>query len=149
MKALIQRVSRASVTIGGTLHSRIGPGLVILLGIKTGDTERDAVYVAEKCCSLRIFEDDQEKMNLSVRDVGGSLLVVSQFTLYGDTRKGNRPSFIDAAPPEAAEPLYERFVAHARMLLGEERVSTGVFRAMMDVELVNSGPVTVTVESKM
>ncbi|MGE5313797.1 MAG: D-aminoacyl-tRNA deacylase [Acidobacteriota bacterium] len=148
MKALVQRVTRASVTIGGAEHSRIGAGLVILLGIRTGDTERDAAYVAEKCCSLRIFEDAQEKMNLSVRDVDGSLLVISQFTLYADTRRGNRPSFVEAAPPETAEPLYEAFVAHARRLLGDEKVKTGVFRAMMDVELVNSGPVTVTVESK-
>jgi D-aminoacyl-tRNA deacylase len=148
MKALIQRVSRASVTIDGSRCSDIGHGLVILLGIKTGDTERDAVYVAEKCCSLRIFEDDEEKMNLSVRDVTGSVLVISQFTLYGDTRKGNRPSFIDAAPPQVAEPLYEYFVSHMRTLLGDDRVRTGVFRAMMDVELVNTGPVTVTIESK-
>lgn len=148
MKALIQRVTRASVTIGGTLHSEIGPGLVIFLGVRTGDAESDARYVAEKCCSLRIFEDDQEKMNLSVRDVNGSLLVISQFTLYGDTRKGNRPSFIEAAPPAAAEPLYDHFVAHARSILGAERVKTGIFRAMMEVEIVNSGPVTVSVESK-
>jgi D-aminoacyl-tRNA deacylase len=148
MKALIQRVTRASVTIGDTLHSEIGPGLVILLGINAGDTERDAVFVAEKCCALRIFEDDQEKMNLSVRDVGGAVLVISQFTLYADTRKGNRPSFTEAAIPSVAEPLYEHFVEHARTLLGAERVKTGVFRAMMDVELNNSGPVTVSVESK-
>jgi D-aminoacyl-tRNA deacylase len=148
MKAIVQRVSRASVTIDGTVRGAIGQGLVILLGIRNGDAESDAAYLAEKCCALRIFEDEQEKMNLSVRDVNGSLLVISQFTLYGDTRKGNRPSFVDAAPPVVAEPLYDAFVSHARSLLGDERVKTGVFRAMMDVELVNSGPVTVTVESK-
>jgi D-aminoacyl-tRNA deacylase len=148
MKAIVQRVTRAQVSIGGSLQSRIGPGLVVLLGIKTGDTDKDAVYLAEKCASLRIFEDEHEKMNLALRDVGGSMLVISQFTLYGDTRKGNRPSFVEAAIPSEAEPLYEKFTAHARVLLGEEKVQTGVFRAMMDVELVNSGPVTITVESK-
>jgi D-tyrosyl-tRNA(Tyr) deacylase len=148
MKAIIQRVSRAQVTIGGTVHGAIGPGLMILLGIKTGDTEKDAAYLAEKCASLRIFEDENEKMNLAVRDCGGSMLVISQFTLYGDTRKGNRPSFIEAAPPAEAEPLYEYFLRCCRTLLGAEKVRSGVFRAMMDVELVNSGPVTVTVESK-
>jgi D-tyrosyl-tRNA(Tyr) deacylase len=148
MKAIIQRVSSASVTISGTEHSRIGKGLLILLGIKTGDTEADARYVAEKCAALRIFEDAEEKMNLSVNDVGGAVLVVSQFTIYGDTRKGNRPSFVDAAPPKTAEPLYDLFVSHMRTLVGNERVGTGVFRAMMDVALVNDGPVTVIVESK-
>lgn len=148
MKALVQRVTRAQVTIGGSIHGAIGQGLVILLGIRTGDTEQDAVYLAEKCASLRIFEDENGKMNLSVRDVEGSVLVISQFTLYGDTRKGNRPSFIEAAVPSEAEPLYEKFSDTCRTLLGTEHVKTGVFRAMMDVELVNSGPVTVTVESK-
>ncbi len=145
---MIQRVSSASVTIGGTMHCQIGRGLVILLGIKSGDSDADGKYVAEKCASLRIFEDDQEKMNLSVRDVNGSVLIVSQFTLYGDTRKGNRPSFVEAAPPDIAEPLYEKFVGDLRELIGSERVSTGVFRAMMDVALVNDGPVTVIIESK-
>jgi len=148
VKAVLQRVTRAQVTIDGTLHSRIGPGLMILLGIKTGDTEQDAVSLAEKCASLRIFDDENGKMNLSVRDVGGSMLIISQFTLYGDARKGNRPSFADAAVPSEAEPLYEKFAAHARTLLGGDRIATGVFRAAMDVELVNNGPVTITVESK-
>lgn len=148
MRALIQRVSSAGVTIDGTEVSRIGPGLLVLLGIKSGDTDQDAVYVAEKCAALRIFEDDQEKMNLSVQDVKGEVLAVSQFTLYGDTRKGNRPSFVEAAPPAVAEPLYEQFVAALRRVLGPERVKTGVFRAMMKVDLVNDGPVTVIVESK-
>jgi len=148
MKALIQRVSKASVAINGTTYSSIGNGLLILVGIKTSDTEEDARSLAAKCCSLRIFEDDQQKMNLSVREVGGSALAVSQFTLYGDTRKGNRPSFIEAAPPKAAEPLYDIFVEELRARLGSEKVATGVFKAMMDVELTNSGPVTVMVESK-
>lgn len=148
MRALIQRVSRASVAIDGKMHSSIEKGLLIFLGIKAGDTTENARFVAEKCCALRIFEDNQRKMNLSVRDVGGSVLAVSQFTLYGDTRKGNRPSFIDAAPPEEAEPLYNVFVDHLRQELGNDRVATGLFRAMMDVELINDGPVTVMVESK-
>lgn len=148
MKAVIQRVSSARVTIGGILHSQIGNGLVILLGIKTGDSETDGKFLAEKCASLRIFEDTEEKMNLSVKDVNGSVLIVSQFTLYGDTRKGNRPSFVEAAPPNIAEPLYEKFVGYLRELIGSEKVATGVFRAMMDVALVNDGPVTVIVESK-
>ncbi len=148
MRAVIQRVSSASVTIDGKVSGAIGNGLLILLGIKTGDTDSDAHYLAEKCAALRIFEDAEEKMNRSVKDISGSVLVVSQFTLYGDTRKGNRPSFIDAAPPAIAEPLYENFVSHIRSLLGTEKVATGVFRAMMDVTLVNSGPVTVIVESK-
>jgi D-tyrosyl-tRNA(Tyr) deacylase len=148
MKTLIQRVSKASVTIDGRMYSSIEKGLLILLGIKIHDTAEDARYLAEKSCSLRIFEDGQQKMNLSVRDVGGSVLAVSQFTLYGDTRKGNRPSFIDAAPPEEAEPLYNIFVDQLRQQLGNDRVSTGLFRTMMDVELINNGPVTVMLESK-
>jgi D-aminoacyl-tRNA deacylase len=148
MKALIQRVSTASVTIDGRMYSSIEKGLLILLGIKIHDTAEDAQYIAEKSCSLRIFEDSQQKMNLSVRDVGGSVLAVSQFTLYGDTRKGNRPSFIEAAPPEEAEPLYNIFVDQLRQQLGANRVAAGLFRAMMEVELINNGPVTVMLESK-
>lgn len=148
MRALIQRVSSASVTIDGKVHCQIGNGLVILLGIKTGDSEAEGKYLAEKCASLRIFEDTQQKMNLSVKDVNGSMLIVSQFTLYGDTRKGNRPSFVEAAPPDIAEPLYEKFVGTIRELIGSEKVATGIFRTMMDVALVNAGPVTVIVESK-
>ncbi len=148
MRAVVQRVSSASVTIDGKMYSSIQRGLLILLGVKTDDTESEAKYLAEKCASLRIFEDENEKMNLSVKDVNGEILAVSQFTLYGDARKGNRPSFVEAAPPQIAEPLYEKFVEYLRALLGNEKVSTGVFRAMMDVALVNDGPVTIIIESK-
>ncbi|MCX6142726.1 MAG: D-aminoacyl-tRNA deacylase [Ignavibacteriales bacterium] len=148
MKALIQRVRRCSVTIGGVEHSSIGQGMLILLGVKQDDKEEDSSYLAERCAALRIFEDPQGKMNLSVRDVAGAAMIVSQFTLYGDTTRGNRPSYSTAAPPDSAERLYESFVSHLRSLLGNEKVATGVFRAMMDVELINDGPVTVMVESK-
>ncbi len=148
MRVVVQRVRRASVSIDGKLHSSIEKGLVIFLGIKSGDEEANARYLAEKCAALRIFEDEQQKMNLSVIDTGGSVLVVSQFTLYGDAQRGNRPSFVEAAPPSIAEPLYESFVKHVRRVLGAERIATGVFRAMMDVELVNDGPVTIILESK-
>ena len=148
MRALIQRVRRCSVSIEGKVHSSIGPGMLILLGVKQGDQATDAEYLADRCAALRIFEDPQGKMNLSVQDVGGSVMVVSQFTLYGDTRKGNRPSYSEAAAPAEAEELYEHFARRMRLSLGDERIATGMFRAMMDVELVNDGPVTVMVESK-
>ena len=148
MKALIQRVRRSSVAIGGVEHSSIGHGMLILLGVKQEDKEEDSAYLAERCAALRIFEDSQGKMNLSVRDVEGAAMVVSQFTLYGDTTRGNRPSYSTAASPELAERLYVLFISHLRMLLGDEKVATGVFRAIMDVDLVNDGPVTVMVDSK-
>jgi D-tyrosyl-tRNA(Tyr) deacylase len=148
MRVLVQRVKKCEVRIDGKPHSAIGPGMLIFLGVRRGDTEEDAQYLADRCAALRIFEDQQEKMNLSVKDIGGSAMVVSQFTLYADTRRGNRPGFTEAASPEIAEDLYEKFVQHLRSSLGESRVSTGVFRAMMDVELVNDGPVTVMIESK-
>lgn len=148
MRALIQRVKRCSVSINGALHSSIGRGILILLGVGQTDGSDDAAYLAERCAHLRIFDDAEGKMNRSVREVQGSALVVSQFTLYGDTRKGNRPSYAEAAPPDVAEKLYNEFVSHLRRHVGAEKVETGVFRAMMEVELVNDGPVTVLLESK-
>jgi D-tyrosyl-tRNA(Tyr) deacylase len=149
MRALIQRVRRCSVSIDGSPHRAIRAGILILLGVSRSDTEADAAYLAGRCAAVRIFDDGQGKMNLSVKDVGGEAMVVSQFTLYGDTRKGNRPSYSDAAPPEVAEALYESFVRLLKAELGDSKVASGVFRAMMDVELVNDGPVTVLVESKL
>ena len=134
--------------MGGRVHSSIEKGLLVLLGVKQGDGEGEAEYLAEKCAALRIFDDAEGTMNRSVRDVGGEVLVVSQFTLYGDTRRGNRPSYSDAASPQMAEPLYEKYVSEMKRLVGVEKVQSGVFRAMMDVELVNDGPVTVLIESK-
>ena len=146
MRAVLQRVTRASVRVGGETVGEIGRGLVVLLGVGRDDSERDALYLAEKTASLRVFDDAEGRMNLSVAEVGGALLVVSQFTLHGDARKGRRPSWFDAAQPEAAEPLYERFVAESRRLVG--RVETGSFRQMMEVELINDGPVTILLDSK-
>ena len=143
MKALIQRVSRARVSVEGTETGAIGKGYAILLGVRLQDTEADAIFLAEKTASLRIFPDAQDKMNLALSDVGGAVLVVSQFTLYADTRKGNRPSFINAATPAEAERLYEVYVLQLRRILGTAKVATGVFRASMSVEIVNDGPVTI------
>ncbi|MDI6767541.1 MAG: D-aminoacyl-tRNA deacylase [Bacteroidota bacterium] len=148
MRAVIQRVKEASVFIDGSLHNKIGNGLLILLGVKNGDTEDAADYLAHRCADARIFEDDQGKMNLSVKEITGSALVISQFTLYADTRKGNRPSFTDAAPPEIAEELYDKFVYYLREEIGTQNVKTGIFRAMMDIQLINTGPVTIIIESK-
>lgn len=150
MKAVVQRVARGGVDIPSERYSReIGKGFVILLGIKTGDNENDVNFVADKCCNLRIMEDDNGKMNLSLKDVGGEVLIISQFTLYGETAKGNRPSFIEAARPEEAVPLYEKFVNRVKNNLGEEKVKTGIFGTMMNVEIINDGPVTVIVESRL
>lgn len=146
MRAVVQRVSRASVTVEGGITGSIGRGILLLLGVGKDDSEQDALYLAEKTLNLRIFEDENDKMNLSLTDIGGELLVVSQFTLYGDTRRGRRPSFIDAASPETANRLYEFFVEECRRVL--PRVETGKFQAMMDVELVNDGPVTILIDSK-
>jgi D-tyrosyl-tRNA(Tyr) deacylase len=146
MKAVLQRVSRASVTVEGQFVGQIGRGLLVLLGVEQGDTDVDAQQLADKAVQLRIFDDADGKMNLALADVGGAMLVVSQFTLLGDCRKGRRPSFIQAAPPEMAERLYEVFIA----AVGVQGipVATGKFRAMMQVELVNDGPVTLQLDSR-
>jgi D-aminoacyl-tRNA deacylase len=145
MRAIVQRVSRARVTVDGNVAGEIGPGLVILLGVGRTDTSNVSISMSEKIASLRIFEDDQRKMNRSLLDVKGSALVVSQFTLYGDARGQRRPSFVAAAPHEQAKNLYEEF-AEALRKLGVT-VATGVFGAMMSVELVNEGPVTILLDS--
>jgi len=145
MRAVVQRVSRAKVTVNDWTAGEIGLGLLVLLGVGNEDTETDASYLAEKIAGLRIFEDEDGKMNRSVLDVGGSVLAVSQFTLYGDVRRGKRPSFDDAAPPEMARRLYEFFVERVRAV--GLRCETGRFQEMMQVELVNEGPVTILLDS--
>jgi D-tyrosyl-tRNA(Tyr) deacylase len=145
MRAVVQRVSRAKVTVAGEIAGEIGLGLLVLLGVGREDLEANADYLAEKIVGLRIFEDDAGKMNRSVLDVGGAVLVVSQFTLYGDARKGKRPSFDDAAPPQRARELYEYFVEKIRA--AGLRCETGRFQEMMAVELVNEGPVTILLDS--
>ena len=145
MKALIQRVSEARVTVGDNTAGEIGPGFLVLLGVGHGDTEEEADYLARKTASLRVFEDANDKMNLSLKDTGGSVLVVSQFTLYADCRKGNRPSFTDAGEPTRAEQLYEYFCEQLRKE-GIENVQRGVFGAHMRIHLVNDGPVTIMLE---
>jgi D-tyrosyl-tRNA(Tyr) deacylase len=146
MRAVVQRVSRARVVVGDEVVGEVGRGLLVLLGVARADTPEQARWLAEKVVSLRIFEDAEGKMNRDVAEAGGGLLVVSQFTLYGDCRKGRRPSFVDAAPPETAVPLYEAFVTAVRAL--GLPTATGRFGAMMQVELVNDGPVTLIVDSK-
>lgn len=146
MRAVIQRVTESHVTVDDIEVGRIGHGLTVLLGVEEGDTDQDAVYLAEKICNLRIFEDADEKMNLSVQDVGGSLLVISQFTLLGDARKGRRPSFSSAARPEEANRLYEHFVAQCRGI--GLTVETGQFQQHMVVRIDNNGPVTLMLDSK-
>ncbi len=146
VRAVVQRVSRAEVRVDGAVTGSVGKGLVVLLGVAREDGEADARALADKVAALRIFEDAAGKMNLAVAEVGGGVLVVSQFTLFGDARKGNRPSFTDAAPPDRANALYERFCA----LLREKGlpVGTGVFRASMEVDLVNEGPVTILLDTR-
>ncbi|HYX27448.1 MAG TPA: D-aminoacyl-tRNA deacylase [Pyrinomonadaceae bacterium] len=146
MRAVVQRVTRASVKIDDEIIGEIGNGLVVLIGIARDDTKVEAAYLVDKIANLRIFDDEEGKMNLSVKDVNGALLIVSQFTLYGDVRRGLRPSWIDAAPPEIAEPLYEFFVRQARTAVDD--VATGKFQAMMQVELINDGPVTILLDSQ-
>jgi D-tyrosyl-tRNA(Tyr) deacylase len=146
VRVVIQRVSEASVTVDQQTVGAIGQGLMVLLGVAQGDTSQEAKALAEKTAGLRIFEDDAGKMNRSVEEIGGSLLVVSQFTLLGDCRKGRRPGFTDAAPPELADQLYEEYVAALRSR--GVNVATGVFRADMQVALVNDGPVTMLLDSR-
>lgn len=147
MRAVVQRVSRCRVLVEGKVVGQIGPGLLVLLGVGKGDSEAAADYLAEKILGLRIFEDSEGKMNLSVQDARGEMLVVSQFTLYGDVRRGRRPSFEAAARPEEAKRLYQYFVEKIRAT--GLRCETGVFQAMMDVELVNQGPVTIPLDSSV
>lgn len=144
MRVVLQRVSHSKVTVDDKVTGEIGPGLMLLVGIAPDDTDEKLQWMAEKCINLRVFEDEDGKMNLSLLDMGGEMLVVSQFTLYGDCRKGRRPSFVNAAQPELAESLYERFVEHLRA--HRVVVQTGIFGAMMDVEIHNDGPVTLILE---
>ena len=146
MRAVVQRVSRAKVSVNNWVSGEIGMGVLVLLGVGHADTEPDAIYLAEKIAGLRIFDDVDGKMNRSVVDVGGSVLAVSQFTLYGDVRRGKRPSFDDAAPPEQARRLYEFFIEQIQAL--GLRCETGRFQEMMQVELVNEGPVTILLDSR-
>lgn len=146
MRAVIQKVARAKVSVGGEIVGEIGQGILVFLGVSGEDSEADAHYLLEKTLNLRVFEDAGGRMNLSLLDVQGALLVVSQFTLYGDARRGRRPSFIRAAASETANRLYEFFVAEARKQI--ERVETGRFQAMMNVELINDGPVTILLDSE-
>ncbi len=149
MKALVQRVIEGGVYITSENYEReIGKGMVILLGIKTADNPEDVDFVADKCVRLRIFDDANGKMNLSLKDIDGEVLIISQFTLYAETRRGNRPSFTDAARPEEAIPLYEKFIQRITDEIGRDKVKTGIFGAMMKVKIINDGPVTITVESK-
>ncbi len=146
MRAVVQRVSEASVEVGGRVVGKVGEGLLVLVGVEEGDTGADAGYIAEKTAGLRIFNDPEGKMNLSVTDVGGGILLISQFTLHGDCRRGRRPSFIDAARPETAIPLYEDVAQ--RLRTAGLPVATGEFGAHMHVALVNDGPVTILLDSK-
>ncbi len=147
MKAVIQRVSRASVTVDGKVVGAIKQGLVVLLGVEVDDTDEDAKFLANKIVNLRIFPDDKHRMNRSLLDINGELLVISQFTLLGDCRKGRRPSFHLAAPPEKAVPLYEKFIEYCKSF--GVNVQTGVFQAMMTVEIINEGPVTFWLDSRI
>ena len=146
MRAVVQRVSRASVRVEGETVGEIGGGLLVLLGVARDDGRKDADYLLEKVVGLRVFDDTEGRMNLSLRETGGGLLVVSQFTLYGDVRRGRRPSWTEAAAPEVAEPLYKYFISESRRIL--PRVAHGSFGSMMKVELLNDGPVTILLDSR-
>ncbi|MEM7036904.1 MAG: D-aminoacyl-tRNA deacylase [Bacteroidota bacterium] len=147
MRAILQRVQHAKVEIDGKISGQTGPGLLVLLGITHDDTEADIAWLTKKMLQLRIFSDDAGKMNLSVKDIGGGLLIVSQFTLFANVKKGNRPSYVRSAPPDVAIPMYERFLAHVRSVFSGP-VETGEFGAMMEVSLLNDGPVTIILDSK-
>ncbi|MBQ4313210.1 MAG: D-tyrosyl-tRNA(Tyr) deacylase [Clostridia bacterium] len=147
MRAIVQRVSRASVTIDGRVHGSVGKGFMVLLGVHQEDTEAEARLIAKKIAGMRVFEDAQGKMNLPLSDFGGEILLISQFTLYGDSKRGNRPSFIEAARPETAIPLYELVTALLKESIGEDKVQTGIFGADMAVELINDGPVTIILDT--
>lgn len=147
MIAVIQRVTKASVTIDGKIHSEIGKGLLILLGVKSGDNEEQVKYLSKKTIDLRIFSDEQDKMNLSVKDIDGEVMVISQFTLCADNGKsGNRPSFVQAEKPERASELYEKMISEMKTLYNESKIKSGIFAADMKVELLNDGPVTIILE---
>ncbi len=149
MKVVVQKVSEGSVYIQESDYkAEIKKGFVILLGIRYDDTEKDVIFLADKCSNLRVFEDENNKMNLSIKDINGEALVISQFTLYGDAQKGNRPGFTDAAKPEIAIPLYEKFVNCLKENLGTDKIKTGIFGAMMQVKIINDGPVTIIIDSK-
>jgi D-aminoacyl-tRNA deacylase len=149
MRAVVQRVTQGGVNIPAQKYScEIGKGMVVLVGIKNNDTEEDVLFVADKCTNLRIFGNDDIKMNLALKDINGEVLVISQFTLYGETSKGNRPNFTEAARPELAVPLYNKFIERMKENLGDDKVKEGLFGEMMEVKIINDGPVTVIVESK-
>ena len=149
MRVVVQRVSEGGVEIAESDYRRdIGRGMVVLLGIKSGDSEKDVNFLADKCSNLRIFEDENDKMNLSVKDIEGEALIISQFTLYGDASRGNRPGFTDAARPDEAIPLYEKFINRMKQNLGGDRIQSGIFGAMMNVKFINDGPVTIIIDSK-
>lgn len=149
MRAVVQRVSEGGVYIDSEDYkAEIGKGIVILLGVNIEDTGEDLEFLVKKCSNLRIFDDEEGKMNLSVQDVDGEVLVISQFTLYGDAQKGNRPSYIEAARPPLAEPMYDDFVNSMKAELGDEKVKRGIFGAMMQVKIINDGPVTIIIESR-
>jgi len=149
MRALVQRVKEGGVIIPSEDYEQnIGNGIVLLLGVKENDKIEDVNYVADKCCNLRIFNDENDKMNLSIKDVDGEILIISQFTLYGNAQKGNRPGFSESAKPELADKLYQKFIERVKENIGSDKVKTGIFAAMMEVKIINDGPVTIMVESK-
>ena len=149
MRIVVQRVTEGGVNIlSENYKAEINRGLVVLLGIKNDDNKQDAEFLADKCTNLRIFEDSEGKMNLAVKDINGQILIISQFTLYGDAQRGNRPSFSGAARPETAIPLYEHFIRRVELNIGSENVRTGIFGAMMQVKIINDGPVTIIIDSK-